>query len=221
MISKNYQLSLRQDSIFQFPVLPEKLEVSYGSGNTKLRVFGIGEVTIIQDSDAANISFESFFPRHYFSGCSYEGIPVPTDAVNTILSMKNSKKPARLTLAGGIGLSMYCTIESLNTWEVGGDPGTIYFKIKLKEYREVSLRQIRVNVTTQKASISASAPRVDYTSSPRTYTVQKGDCLWNIAIKFYGKGNGNKYTAIVAANQNIFAKRNPNLIYPGETLVIP
>ena len=51
----------------------------------------------------------------------------------------------------------------------------------------------------------------------KSYTVVKGDCLWNIAKKFYG--NGSKYTTIYNANQGKI--KNPNLIYPGQVLTIP
>lgn len=51
----------------------------------------------------------------------------------------------------------------------------------------------------------------------RTYTVKKGDCLYNIAKKYYG--DGSKYTKIYEANTNKIA--NPNLIYVGQVLVIP
>ena len=50
-----------------------------------------------------------------------------------------------------------------------------------------------------------------------TYTVKKGDCLWNIAKKFYG--NGSKYTKIYEANKDKI--KNPQLIYAGQVLVIP
>lgn len=50
-----------------------------------------------------------------------------------------------------------------------------------------------------------------------TYTVVKGDCLWNIAKKFYGSGL--KYTLIYNANKGII--KNPSLIYPGQVLMIP
>lgn len=217
-MSSNYQLSLKQGSVFRFPVLPEEIEVSYGSSNSKLRVYGVGEVTIIQDSEAANISFSSFFPNHYFSGCNYRNIPTPKAAVDEVLSMRNSKKPTRLTLTGGMGISMYCTIEDFEATEAGGDPGTVQFKIKLKEYREVTMRQIKVNVTTQKATVSTAAARVDTTPAAQTYTVVKGDCLWNIAKKFYGSGA--KYTVIYNANKSVIGS-NPNLIYSGQVLTIP
>lgn len=50
-----------------------------------------------------------------------------------------------------------------------------------------------------------------------TYTVVKGDCLWNIAKRFYGSGV--KYALIYNANREII--KNPSLIYPGQVLVIP
>ena len=53
----------------------------------------------------------------------------------------------------------------------------------------------------------------------KMYTVQKGDTLWEIAEKFYGKGQGNKYTEIVKANTP--PVKNPDLIQPGWVLRIP
>ena len=47
------------------------------------------------------------------------------------------------------------------------------------------------------------------------YIVQKGDTLWGIANKYYG--NGARYHEIAKAN-NI---TNPDLIYPGQKLLIP
>lgn len=203
---------------FRFPVLPEKISVSYGSKNDNIRVCGIGEVTIIQDSDAATIQFESFFPKTYFSGCNYRNIPNPKEAVETILEMMCNKTPVRFTKTGKPKISMYMTIESFNHYEIGGDVGTIYYSIKLKEYREVSIRQIQVNVSTQKATIGAPVARTDPTPAAKTYTVVSGDCLWNIAKKFYG--NGTQYTAIYEANKGVIGG-NPNKIFPGQVFTIP
>ena len=53
------------------------------------------------------------------------------------------------------------------------------------------------------------------TENKKYHVVQKGDTLWAIAKKYYG--NGNQYSKIVQAN-NI---KNPDLIYPGQKLLIP
>lgn len=53
--------------------------------------------------------------------------------------------------------------------------------------------------------------------STRTYTVKKGDTLWGIAKKYYGKGS--QYTKIYNANKDKI--KNPNLIYPGQVIKIP
>lgn len=49
------------------------------------------------------------------------------------------------------------------------------------------------------------------------YTVQKGDTLSKIARQFYG--NANKYPVIFEANKPML--KSPDLIYPGQMLVIP
>ena len=69
--------------------------------------------------------------------------------------------------------------------------------------------------TPKKQKKVTSTPKAS--SAKRTYTVKRGDCLWNIAKRFYG--NGAKYTKIYDANTNKIA--NPNLIYPGQVFVIP
>jgi nucleoid-associated protein YgaU len=57
------------------------------------------------------------------------------------------------------------------------------------------------------------------TPPAKMYTVQKGDTLWAIAEKFYGKGQGAKHTDIVKANSP--PVKNPDLIQPGWVLRIP
>ena len=49
------------------------------------------------------------------------------------------------------------------------------------------------------------------------YTIEEGDNLWEIATKFYD--DGSKYTHIVDANLEVI--KNPDLIYPGQTIRIP
>lgn len=218
-MSSNYQMYLKQGyDLFRFPVLPEKIEVSYGSNNDKLQVCGVGEVTIIQDEAAAKSKFDGFFPKTYFTGCDYSDIPDPATACNKILSMKRSKQPVRYTITGGIGVSMYVTIEDFKTYEEGGDIGTIYYSITFKEYKETTIRQIKVDISAKRAKISSTSSRTDPSIATQTYTVVSGDCLWNLAKKFYG--DGTKYTIIYNANKSVIGV-NPNMIDAGIVLTIP
>ena len=50
-----------------------------------------------------------------------------------------------------------------------------------------------------------------------TYTVVKGDNLWDLAIKYYG--DGLRYADIFSANSSQI--RDPNLIYIGQIFVVP
>ena len=54
---------------------------------------------------------------------------------------------------------------------------------------------------------------------PRLHEVKKGDNLWKIAEKAYGKGKGAKYTVIFEANKPMLS--DPDKIYPGQILRIP
>ena len=86
-------------------------------------------------------------------------------------------------------------------------------------------KSLKTSTSTTKKKTAPKTPKKEkkVTSTPkassakRTYTVKRGDCLWNIAKRFYG--NGASYTKIYDANTNKIA--NPNLIYPGQVFVIP
>jgi LysM repeat protein len=49
------------------------------------------------------------------------------------------------------------------------------------------------------------------------YTVVEGDCLWNIAKKYYN----NPFLWVNIYQQNKDKIKNPNLIYPGQVFIIP
>jgi phage protein D len=77
---------------------------------------------------------------------------------------------------------------------------------------------IKAHLVVTHTDVSVPLPPPKEEAAPgTTYTVVKGDCLWNIAKKFYGSGA--KYTIIFNANRGII--KNPSLIYPGQVLTIP
>ena len=94
-------------------------------------------------------------------------------------------------------------------------------KIKLKQYKEYSTKKVQVTIKQYRPPAVTRTVTTNNTAvakpSGQNYTVKRGDCLWNIAKRFYG--NGAKYTTIYNANRSKI--RNPNLIYPGQVLWIP
>jgi nucleoid-associated protein YgaU len=70
------------------------------------------------------------------------------------------------------------------------------------------------------AEVDTSGLQVQQPAAEATmYTVQKGDTLWAIAEKHYGKGKGANYTEIVKANSP--PVKDPDMIQPGWVLRIP
>lgn len=66
-------------------------------------------------------------------------------------------------------------------------------------------------VVTQPVTVTPPEPQKQF------YTVKKGDYLSKIAKEVYG--NASKYNVIFEANKPML--KDPNLIYPGQVLVIP
>lgn len=201
----------------QLPVLPESFKVKNGSKNDSINIAGLGEITIMQGCPALQFSFSSFFPATRFPGIQVSSITKPLTLIEKINSWKAGDKPVHF-IATACGVDIFATIESFDYEEDGGDPGTYQYSITLKEYREITVRQVTVDVPKQTATVKKEEPRVDNTVQPKTYTVKSGDCLWNIAKKYYG--NGSQYTKIYNANKGVIGG-NPNLIYPGQVLTIP
>lgn len=201
----------------QLPVLPETFKTNNGSSNDSMDITGLGEIIIMQSRPALQFSFSSFFPAARFPGVQVSSLTKPLELVQKINSWKASKKPVHF-IATACGVDLYCSIEKFNYSEEGGDPGTYQYDITLKEYREITVRQVKVDIPSKEATVEKEEARVDNSVQPKTYTVKSGDCLWNIAKQFYGSGSD--YTKIYNANKGTIGG-NPNLIYPGQVLTLP
>lgn len=222
MTSKSYEIWLTYDGErekIQLPVLPPSFQVKNGSNNDKVDIVGLGEITILQSRPALQFSWKCFFPAAKFPGVKVETITPPLELVQTINRWKASKTPAHFIVTA-CAIDLYVSIEKFNYTEEGGDPGSYQYDITLKEYRDINVRQVDVSASGT-ATVQQVETRVDNTVKPQTYTVKKGDCLYNIARKYYG--DGAKYTKIRDANAALIAKHKggKNMIWPGDVLTIP
>ena len=202
------------------PVLPEKLKVTSPGKNDKAVVLGLGEILILRDKALRTVAWDAFFPAHnapYVTG----QVTDPVDIVQTIQRARDSQTPIRFLITGtDLDVNVRMGVETFDYEERAGELGDLYYSIKLSEWKDYSPRRV---VLPKKPAAPAKAQEPPRPGKPpaaaaKTYTVKSGDCLWNIAKRFYGKGAD--YTKIYNANKGTIGG-NPNLIYPGQTFVIP
>lgn len=130
----------------RLPVLPEQITITHDSSNDSVTVAGLGEVTFIQDPTAKTYEWTCWFPAVRHQG-SIKSPKAPQTYVDKIEEWIASKKPVKFTVTG-TKINCYCSIESWNYYEKGGDPDTLYYTIKLKEYREITVRKLDLRPAT-------------------------------------------------------------------------
>lgn len=115
--------------------------------------------------------------------------------------------------------NMKVSLEEYTITEDANEGFDVKVKIKLKQYKEYSTKTMKITIKQYKPVATNPIVTRSTTTAPktRTYTVKKGDCLWKIAKKYYGKGN--QYMKIYNANKSKIKKTS--LIYPGQVFVIP
>lgn len=218
-MSTDYQFWLTANSEkqkIQLPVNPDKLTVKRNADNDTMDIAEFGSITIFKGRPPLEFSFSSILPDRKFPGIKVSKVRKPKKIIDVIGSWITKRKPVHFIVTG-CGIDMYCSVESFSYSESGGAVGTYNYSLTLKEYREIKTRKVKVS-SSGKASVSNSEQRVDNRTIPKTYTVVYGDCLWNLAKKFYG--NGALYTKIYEANKSLIGP-NPNTLYVGWVLTIP
>lgn len=205
----------------RLPVNPASVSFTYTHGFEDVDITGLGDYTIIGNAKLTDVSFSSVFPKEYAPYCEYEDIPDPWESVELIRKWQTSSRPMRLTIAG-TPINMAATIRSFDIEpERAGSPGDIYYTISFREYVFVEFRTVNTVKDTNVVKIaSASSSRPNTLAKPTSYVVKKGDSLWKIAAKPEIYDKGDEWRRIYNANRDVIGP-NPNLIYPGQKLVIP
>lgn len=117
----------------------------------------------------------------------------------------------------GVNSISNAIIEKLETENTNAAYGAYSFSMDLKEIRIANSAYVAPKVQSTKKSGTQQVKTSASDSGKRYYVIRKGDTLWAISKKYYGKGS--LYTKIYNANRNII--KNPNLIYGGQKIVIP
>lgn len=207
------------------PITPEKFTLKVKNNNKTITLINKGEVNILHDAGLTELEFDALIPAVKYSFANYDGgFKSPAYFTNHFEKLKTEKKPFQFIISRKMpdgkllfDTNMTVAMESYTIKENAKDGFDLVVSIKLKQYKSFGTKIVKVIentavVETQRETNNSPEPKQE-----TTYTVKKGDTLWNIAKKTYG--DGSKYTEIYKNNRDIIS--NPNLIYPNQKLVLP
>lgn len=212
------------------PVAPSKLSIKINNANETVTMMNDGEINILKKAGLTDIEFECSIPQVQYPYAVYKsGFQGAEYFLGYFESLKTGNRPFQFIVcrrkpAGSrlFDTNIKVSMEDYKITEDAKNGFDLTVKINLKQWKDYGTKTVSISSGEGKLQASVE-PQRETSASPapvaaQNYTVAKGDCLWNIAKKFYG--NGSKYTVIYDANQSVIGG-NPNRIYPGQVLTIP
>ena len=216
-----YRLYLKQEGKqILLPVTPAEIETKMGNRNKVVYILNFGEMNLAKKQGLQEIRFTALLPGRMYSFVQTEdGFHEPEYFLNCFKEYKAAAKPVQLILFRRLadGTQLFCgnmdvLLEDYTVTEKGGEQGDFWVEMHWKEWK--TAKSIRYSVKSQNGgNVLVEQGQERQAKTPAaTYTVKKGDCLWNIAKKQLG--NGTKYKEIAKKN----GISDPNKIYPGQVL---
>lgn len=150
-------------------------------------------------------------PTRLYSFCNPGAVANPYVYLEQLERWSDAGSVVRF-LVSGTPVNAPVLIERISQGERDGT-NDLYISIHMKQYQVPETPVLAAEGGGAQTSRDSSTGA----AQERTYTIQSGDTLWGIAKKYYG--DGAEYKKLAQANQDQI--QNPNLIYPGQTIVIP
>ena len=215
-----------KDKAVRLPVIPSEFERVIGADYETNNIIGLGDVATFNSNGLAQLSLSSFFPNKEYSFNEYSNVPKPYDLVSHFKDWKNKGAVVRVILTGtDINQEMYVTNFAYGEKDGTGD---VYYTIDLLECRPITIPVINENNSGNTQNTNRPTDNNNNNSNnnnntnnaQKTHKVVKGDSLWAIAQKHYGKGS--LYPKIKEANKSKYKSlAKNNIIYVNWELIIP
>jgi nucleoid-associated protein YgaU len=216
------------------PVAPSKLEVKVKGKNKTQTLINEGEINVLKEAGLSEVQFDLLLPNVAYPFAMYkDGFKNAKHFLDIIEKLKTNKKPFQFivtrTMPGGKMLfdtNMKVSLEDYSVKEDRKEGFDVVVSVKLKQYKDYGTKTITLDTSQiKKPRAAGNSP----SATDSTYTVQSGDCLWNIARAAYG--DGTKWTVIYEANKTTIenaakahgkaSSSNGHWIFAGTKLVIP
>lgn len=227
------------EDVLTFPITPGSLTIKSGSNNQVVNLINEGDINILKSPSLTEVEFEARFPmRQYPYGRQFNEFQKYFDVFK---ELKEEKQPFRFIVARSTphgkrtwDTNLLVAMEDFELEENAEEGDDVLMTFKLKQYKEYGVLVLKKKDETTSTSPTPQPETPSSSASTKkkknkSYTVKKGDCLWNISKKFYGKGS--LWKKIYKANKSTIEKvarkhgrkssSNGHWIYPGTKLTIP
>ena len=190
------------------PVTPTSYPMGHGRAVERLDMAITGQIALPGLKGLFQEVLEVMLPARSYSFCTAGAVTDPQYYLD-ILSLWSDEANVCRYIVSGTGINVPVLLGPLEYGEQDGS-NDVYLKIPLYEYRyldEVLVEQTQNN--------SRSAENNERKATADSYTVKKGDTLWEICRRIYGDSS---LAYKLATANNI---KNPNLIFTGQVLTLP
>lgn len=223
-------------TVVTFPITPGELSIKAGSNNDVVTLIDEGDVNILKSPSLVEVEFEARFPmREYPYSKTHASFRSYYDFFKELKEEKKSFRfiVARTTPNGRRtwDTNLLMALEDMELSESADEGDDVIIKFTLKQYKDYGVKVLPYSGGGSNSTSTSSKPRNSGAKGKisQSYTVKSGDCLWNIAKKFYG--NGAKWRTIYDANKTAIeadarkhgykSSSTGHWIFPGLKLTIP
>lgn len=204
------------------PIAPSKIETKIKNQNKTVNLINEGEVNILKTAGLTEIKFDVLLPAQEYAFAIFEeGFQPPSFFLEKFEKLKTANKPFLLLVNRMraneflFDTSMNMSLEDYTIKEDAAENNDVWVSLNFKQYRDYDTKTLKVaksNKKTSKKKATVIKKRPTTKTVPKSYTVKKGDNLWNICKS---KLNDSTKCWEIAKKNNI---KNPHLIYPGQVI---
>lgn len=204
------------------PIPPQKIPIKYPGQNKTATLINGEEINIVRPPGLAEISIDVIIPQMNYPCAMWDGsVDDAEDFINRLQDLKESGDSFEfIVIRDSFDTNMDVTLEDYKVSDDVKEGRDLVVSITMKEAKHYGTKVMNFTIIPEQPVPAAAAPEQERPAVPpqaKTYTVQSGDCLWNIAKKQLG--DGGRWKEI--HNLNLDKISNPNKIHAGQVLVMP
>lgn len=204
-------------------MLPEKVKHKGSAKFQSYDIINVGEVKLPRGTKLLSFSWSGTFPGESRKSASFikaHHWKAPKE-MESIFERWRKNGTVLILMVTETWINHEVMVSDYTGTPTGGC-GDVSYDVTFIESKEIKIYttselNIMPSAKTNENGTTATRPE-PAAAAATTYTVKKGDNLWNIAKKFLG--DGSRYKELYELNKDTICS-NPNLIYPGQTFTLP